>query len=311
MCMANFWKQFDDNILALAPMAGISDSAFRQVCSSFGADVLYSEMASVDALFYSPEKTLEMLYYTKLERPYVVQLFGTNVEYFENAVKLLDKKINPNGYDVNFGCPVKKVIKQGAGAALMADLRRSKEILKSVLSSTDKPLSVKTRTQSGSVGILSFIENISDLDVSTIMVHGRTFKQGFSGEVDFETIKRAKENFKGIVLANGGINSKNDATEILSKTNADGIGLARGILGRPWLFEEIKKDKIIEKSKKEVFEIALKQARIMYKIKGNFAIAELRKHLSWYMHGLDGASELRTRAVSVKTMSDVEKLLRV
>ena len=309
--MNNFWKNFDDNILALAPMAGITDSAFRQICVSFGADVLYSEMASVDALFYSPEKTIEMLYFTKIERPYVVQLFGTKPEYFEKAVKLLDKRINPDGYDINFGCPVKKVVKQGAGAALMANLVKSKEIIKSVLSSTDKPLSVKTRTESGSIGVLSFIENIAELNVSAIMIHGRTFKQGFSGDIDFQVIRRVKEGFSGLVLANGGINSLQDEKEIIKKTGADGVGLARGVLGRPWLFEEIKKNKIINKSKKEIFEIALRQARIMHEIKGDVAIPELRKHLAWYMHGLDGASELRLKAVSVRTMSDVEELLRI
>ena len=192
----------------------------------------------------------------------------------------------------------------------MSNLRKSKEVIKSVLSSTDKPLSVKTRTESGSVNILSFVENIVDLNVSAIMIHGRTFKQGFSGDINYEAIKKVKENFSGKVLANGGINSIKDANDIINNTGADGIGLARGVLGKPWFFEEVKENKIIKKSKKEIFEIALEQAKKMYKIKGDKAIPELRKHLAWYMHGLDGASELRLKAVSVKTMRDVEELLK-
>ncbi|MDA3840183.1 MAG: tRNA-dihydrouridine synthase [Patescibacteria group bacterium] len=309
--MHNFWEQFDDSILALAPMAGISDSAFRQICASYGADVLYSEMASVDALFYSSQKTIEMLYFTEIERPYVIQLFGTNPEYFEKAVKLLDKEINPDGYDINFGCPVQKVIKQGAGAALMANLSKSKDVVKAVLSSTDKPLSVKTRTKSGDVDVISFVENINYLNVSAIMVHGRTFRQGFSGEIDFDSIKKVREIFRGKVIANGGISNRKDAKEILIKTGADGIGLARGIMGRPWLFEEIKKDRDILKTKAEIFEVALYHSKIMHSIAGDRAIPELRKHLSWYMHGLEGASELRLRAVRVETMNDIESLLRI
>ena len=307
--MENFWKKFNKDILAIAPMAGITDSAFRQACISFGANLSYSEMASVDALNYSPQKTIEMLYFEEIERPYVVQLFGTNPKYFENAVRILDKRINPDGYDINFGCPVKKVVKQGAGAALMANIPASKDVIKAVLSSTNKPLSIKTRTMSGSVDVLSFVESLSNLDISAIMIHGRTFKQGFSGEVDYETIKKVKEIFPGKVIANGGINTYIDAKNILEKTNADGVGIARGMLGRPWLFEEILQNRTIEKSRKEIFAIALEQARKMYEIKGDSAIPELRKHLAWYMHGLDGASELRLKAVSVKTMKDVEQLL--
>ncbi len=308
--MENFWEKIDDGFLALAPMAGISDSAFRQVCQSFGADLLYSEMASVDALFYSPKKTIDILYFKEKERPYIVQLFGTNPEYFEKAVKLLDKELKPDAYDINFGCPVKKVIKQGAGAALMANLKKSREIVKSVLASTDRPLSVKTRTQSSSVDLLSFVENIKDLDVSAIMIHGRTFKQGFSGEIDYQAIANIKKIFKGKIIANGGIKTKEDAKKTLEKTKANGLGLARGVLGRPWLFEEIKNNKEIIKTKEEIFKIALKQAKLMYEIKGEIAIPELRKHLSWYMHGLDGASELRLKAVSVRSFEDVENLLK-
>lgn len=309
--MNNFWKQFNGNILAIAPMAGITDSAFRQVCMSFGANLAYSEMASVDALYYSPEKTIEMLYFEELERPYIVQLFGTNPLYFEKAVKLLDKKLKPDGYDINFGCPVKKVIKQGAGSALMADLKKSRDVIKAVLGSSDHPLSVKTRTKSGEVDVLDFIENIRDLNVSAIMVHGRTFYQGFAGNIDFEMIKKVKENFPGIVLANGGINTREDAKIILDKTNADGIGLARGMMGRPWLFEEVLKDIDIVKTKKEIFDIALDHSKRAIAIKGESTIPELRKHLAWYMRGLDGASDLRVKAISVQSLKDIEKLLLI
>lgn len=308
--MKNFWEQFDRPILAVAPMAGITDSAFRQVCISFGANLVYSEMASVDALFYSPQKTIEMLYFQKNEKPYVVQLFGTKPEYFEKAVALLDKKLKPDGYDINFGCPVKKVIKQGAGAALMSNLFKSREVIKAVLGSTDKPLSVKTRTESGDVNILSFLENIKDLKVSALMIHGRTFKQGFSGEIDYLAIKNSRRFFSGKLIANGGINSQEDAIKMLEETGSDGLGIARGMLGRPWIFEEIIKEKDIQKSKEEIFKIALIHALKAIELRGESVIPELRKHLSWYMSGLEGASELRKMAISVKNPDDIKNLLK-
>ncbi len=307
--MKNFWEQFDDKILAVAPMAGITDSAFRQTCINFGANLVYSEMASVDALFHSPQKTIEMLYFEEIERPYIVQLFGTKPEYFEKAVGLLDKKINPDGYDINFGCPVKKVIKQGAGAALMADLKKSKEIIKSVLVSTNKPLSIKTRTFSGDVSVLSFLDNLKNLDISALMIHGRTFKQGFSGDIDCESIKKSRDYFSGKILANGGINSHKDASNILLKTSSDGLGIARGMLGRPWIFEEIRENKTVQKTREEIFKIALEHSRKVIKIKGEGAIPELRKHLSWYMHGLDGASELRKVIITLKSEKEIEGFL--
>jgi len=123
--MNNFWKKLNKPIYVLAPMAGITDSAFRQICKSFGVDVVYSEMASVTALTYSPEKTLKMLEFSEIERPYVVQFFGNNPKHFSKAVKIIEKEINPDGIDINFGCPAKKVVKQGAGAELMKDLKLS------------------------------------------------------------------------------------------------------------------------------------------------------------------------------------------
>lgn len=305
----SFWDKQKKSFLALAPMAGITDSAFRQVCSEYGADIFYSEMASVDALFHAPRKTLEMLYFTEIERPYIVQLFGSNPKFFVDAINILEKEINPDAYDVNFGCPVKKVLKQGAGAALMADPEKSREVLKACLSATDKPISIKTRTASADVSLPRFLEKIEDLPIQALMIHGRTLKQGFSGPIDTKTIKESKNNFGGLIIANGGINSLSDAQKIYNETKADGLGLARGAMGRPWLFSEIKKSKDLSLDKKEIFAIALKHFNLVYDIKGESSIPEFRKHLAWYTRGLKGASELRKKAVGVKSKEDVLDLL--
>ncbi|MDO8261355.1 MAG: tRNA-dihydrouridine synthase [Candidatus Magasanikbacteria bacterium] len=307
----DFYKNLNKGALALAPMAGVADSAFRQMCKKFGADVLYSEMASVTALFYAPEKTLELVEFAELERPYVVQLFGCDPEHFAHATRIITEKVKPDGIDINFGCPVPKVRKQGAGAVLMADMKKAREVIKATIDNTDLPVSIKTRTKSGEVEILNFLEYINDLDIKALMIHGRTLNQGFAGEIDMAVIKKARDYFGGFIFANGGINSVADAEIVMRETEADGLALARGALGRPWLFEEIKnkQEKIIDKN--FIIEIALEHARLAEKLKGQTGIVELRKHLCAYVGGLPGARELRGKMVGVNSVGDIEKIFNL
>jgi len=301
-------------IYALAPLAGVTDSAFRQICKEFGADVVYSEMASVTALVYSPQKTLEMLQFNKKERPYIVQLFGSEPEHFTKAARLIEKEIKPDGIDINFGCPVLKVAKQKAGAELFKDTKLSKEIIKTVIANTSLPVSIKTRTKAGSVDILQFLDYVSDLDIKAIMIHGRSLKQGFSGPVDYKTIKEARKYFKGVILANGGVKDKKTAQELLDKTGADGIGIGRGALGKPWVFSEVKTSPpaplLVRRGEPgEILEVALRHAELAYKLKGEVGIREMRKHLCWYVAGLAGAKEMRRELVKVESLEDVKKIL--
>lgn len=304
--MNNFYKNLNKNPLALAPMAGVADSAFRQICKKFGADVLYSEMASVTALFYAPEKTLELVEFAEMERPYVVQLFGCDPAHFAHATKIITEKVKPDGIDINFGCPVPKVRKQGAGAVLMSDLKKAREVIKATIDNTDLPVSIKTRTKSGEVEILDFLDHIHDLDIKALMIHGRTLNQGFVGEIDMDIIKKARDHFGGFIFANGGINSLADAEKVKREAGADGLALARGALGRPWLFEEIKtgQEKIIDKN--FIFEVATEHARLAEKLKGQTGIIEMRKHLCAYVGGLPGARELRGKLIGVNSIQDIE-----
>ncbi len=334
--MKNFWDklkklnrplQFGGQaIYALAPMAGFTDSAFRQICKEFGADVLYSEMASATALVYSPKKTLELIEFDKQERPYVVRLFGSDPKHFEKAVKLIGshplsvpalpagrspsgRGRSIDGIDINFGCPVKKVAKQGAGAVLMNNLKLSKEIIKSVIDSTDLPVSIKCRVgTSRGLSLLGFLENINDLDIKAVMIHGRTLAQGFSGPINTEIIKKARDYYGGIILANGGVNNYDDAVRILDKTKADGLGIARGALGRPWIFKAIRTGQSVERTAKPIFKIALKHAKLAFKLKGKQGLVEMRKHLCAYVQGLPGAKEMRRELVKIESIKDIEEV---
>ncbi len=313
----NFWiklKKTGRPILALAPLAGFTDSAFRQLCRKYGADILYSEMASATALYYNQKleknSTLDLLKFDRAkEKYYVVQLFGANPEHFAVAAKIITEKIKPDGIDINFGCPVPKIVKQGAGSGLMKNLAVSRAVIISVLENTNLPVSIKIRTQAGKVTAEKFLQNISDLPVAAVMIHGRSLNQGFAGEADWALIKKLKKYCKGIVLANGGINNLSDANQALRVSGAAGLGLARGALGRPWLFKEIKKNQSLDYKQKQIFKIAIAHAELEKKQKGTRGIIEFRKHLVWYMLGMAGAAKLREQLVQVSSLAEIKKIL--
>jgi tRNA-dihydrouridine synthase len=194
----------------------------------------------------------------------------------------------------------------------MNDLKLAREIIKSVISSTELPVSIKTRSKVGEVDVLRFLDNINDLDIKAIMIHGRTLAQGFSGPVDWEIIRKAKDYFNGIILANGGIYSYDDAVKALDQAQAHGLGLARGALGRPWIFRSLKAQKNYEdaEKKEKIFKIAYKHAKLVEKLKGEQGIIEMRKHLCWYVQGLPGARKLRQRLVKAKNLEEIKKILR-
>lgn len=304
--MSSFWEKLPKPFYALAPMAGVTDGPFRRVCASFGADVFYSEMVSATALVYDSAKTLDLMRFTEIERPFVIQLFGAEPEHFAHAARFITETIRPDGIDINFGCPVPKVAKQGAGALLMQDLSRARNVIEAVLANTDLPVSIKTRTQSGRVTINEFLDYISDLPLSALMLHGRTLAQGFAGQADAEAIRHARQHFSGVLIANGGVKDRDSAHELLKISGADGLGLARGTYGRPYVFAEIK-DHEFAFQDISLPKLILSHARDFVAEKGEGALPEFRKHLAWYVGGRHNASELRRIAVQISSMDDIER----
>lgn len=314
-----FWSKLKKPILALAPMAGVTDLAFRQICKKYGADVVYTEMISADGLHYGSKKTLPMLKIAKSEHPVIVQLFGKRPPMFVKAAKICEQA-GFDGIDINFGCPAKKVVAHGGGVTMMRDLALCQEIIKTVCQSTKLPVSVKIRSSinrtsgRGEITAVDFIKAIKNLPVSAVMVHGRSFEQPFAGEPDYAMIKKVKQEFRGIVLGNGGIFTPEQAKIMLAKTGADGIGLARGLYGRPWLFQQIKDylqhGKYQEFTWTKIKKVMPEHAKLAFKAKGEHGLIELRKHLAWYVKGLPQAAAWRQKLVVIKSLKEIENILK-
>lgn len=313
----NFWQRLDKPILALAPMAGVTDSAFRQICKEYGADVLYSEMTSADGLFYGGKKTSELLKFNKKEKSLVIQLFGKRPEMFSAAAALVEKA-GVSGIDINFGCPARKVVAHGGGVTLMRDLSKCYEIIENTLKGTNLPVSVKIRTSINSgdkkITAVDFVKKVIKLPLAAIMIHGRSYEQGFNGPVDYEMIKKVKEMVKIPVLANGGINTPEEAKIMLEKTKAEGIGLARGVRGQPWLFLQIKDylntGRYEEFSWNQIKKVMLRHAELAFESKGEYGLIELRKHLAWYVANRPNASVFRKRLVLIKSLKEIEEIIK-
>ena len=311
--MQNFWKTIRKPIFALAPLSGIADSAFRRICRSFGADLVYSELSSSTAFAYQPEPTLGIMRFNDSERPYVVQLFGNNPEHFAAAARRVTGEIKPDGIDINFGCPSPKVFKRGAGAALMTNLPLAREVISSVIENTHLPVSIKTRTRVRGVDLLRFLDYVGDLDIKAIMIHGRSYAQGFSGPNDIETTRAARAHFKGVIIANGGAGSAAQGVELLVKTGADGVGIARGALGNPWIFRQMKAVyngcTNGRPTPEDVLRTAMEHARLSSHLKGRRGIIEMRKHLGWYIRQVPGAKGFRQEAAKIGSLEDVADLI--
>ena len=179
-----------------------------------------------------------------------------------------------------------------------------------MLANTDLPVSIKIRSKAGEVDAFEFIKNIEDLPICALMVHARTLSQGFNGRPDYKLIKKLRRCFNGVILVNGGINNLKDAKLALKESGADGIGLARGVLGRPWLFKEIKSNQEIQLSQANIFKLMASHAQLVNKLKGKPGLIELRKHLPWYLTNWPGASKLREKIVKINNIQDLQKIFK-
>ena len=299
----------------LAPMAGITNSPMRRIARALGASAVWSEMISADGLVRAggeaQVRLFRSLYAHPSERPFAVQLFGSEPEIMARAGEMV-AGTEADIVDINMGCPVRKVVSRGAGAGLMKDLARAGKVIEAVKKAIGKtPLTVKMRSGIDEKNInadeLCFIAQESGADA--VIIHPRTQKQGFKGKADWSIIRACVEKVKIPVIGNGDIKSWEDARQMLKETGCSGVMIARGALGNPWIFKEIKEQRAYYPSLEERREVILKHFFFMEELLGEKkAVVEMRKHIIWYTKGMPGALRLRQRLSEVKSR---ERLLEL
>ncbi len=346
------WTKFKKPIIALAPMADMTDSPFCRVCRLVNCEsedeeslfntkkdannktiknpkekgslsvqmadrdyqpfIIFREMVSAEAIIRGSAKTLKMCEFKEIERPIVVQLFGSDPDRVAQAAKIVVEKFHPDGIDINMGCPVPKITnKNSAGASLMRDHERAINIVKALKNADlGVPVSVKTRLGWGNDDeILEFAPKLEQAGVDLISIHGRTKVQGYSGKANWERIAQVKKLLKIPVLANGDINSQEDIEACLKITGADGVMIGRGALGNPWIFVR-NKEKGIRNNIDEVKRMILRHAELHIAHYGEkFGLKTFRKHLLLYFKNIPGMKELKKELVKVNTIEDLRVIL--
>ena len=304
--------------LFLAPMAGVTDAAFRRLCRRHGAALCTTEMISSRALMYQDAKTRTLLLRPEGDGPLAVQLFGSDPECMAAAAQKVMALCAPEIIDINMGCPVGKVIKSGDGSALMRTPELAGDIIRAVTAAVEVPVTVKFRKgfDSGSVNAVPFAEMCQRAGAAAVAVHGRTRAQMYAGKADWDIIREVKRAVSIPVFANGDVWTAEDAEHILRYTGADGALIARGAFGNPWLFEQ--GNAAVEgrpipplPSLRQRMEEALGQLRDAAEWKGEkIALLEARKQLCWYLRGVSHAGYYKQEIVSMNTLEEAERIVR-
>lgn len=306
-------EQLKNKEIMLAPLAGVSDVGFRLIAEKYGADKTFTEMVSVNALFYDNKKTDDLLFISDNEKNCNIQIFGSKPELIEKVVK---DKINPieksKEISFNMGCPVAKITKNGEGSALMAKPKLVEEICKTLRKSTDKKINIKFRLgiDDNHINYLDIGKIAQDTGIDYVVLHARTKEQMYSGSANWDHIKILKENLSIPVIANGDIFSVEDFIEVIDKTKADGVMLARGAMGNPFLFKEIKdyikKGSYEKPSPTQIIDQLIDQYKIELKYKEEkLVVTQMRKHLSWYIKGLKNSSKVRDKLNKINKIDEV------
>lgn len=306
--------------LILAPMAGVSEAPFRQICRWMGADILMTEFLSAEAIRRGIRRTLEGAEFEPSERPIGVQIYGADPDAMERAAAIVTETYHPEFIDINFGCPVKKVVQRNGGSGCLRDLDLVDQIIRRAVAATDVPITVKTRSgwneeTRDPVGIAL---RMQDAGAKAFTLHARTRTQMFAGKANWDEIARVVDALDIPVIGNGDVQGAMDVLRMREHTGCAAIMIGRGSFGNPWIFRDARA--LLSgvtlpqpPSAEERFAVALQHAQSAQRLQGDTrkTVVEFRKHLGWYTRGLPGASSLRERLFQVESMAEAEAIFEL
>ena len=303
--------------LILAPMAGVSEPPFRQICRRFGADVLLSEFLSSEAIRRGIRRTLQDCEFEEIERPLGIQIYGADPAAMAEAAAVITEHYRPEFIDINFGCPVKKVVQRNGGSGCLRDPGLVQQIIRAVVAATPLPVTVKTRSgwnddTRDPVGIAL---RMQDAGATAFTLHARTRTQMFTGKANWDEIARVVDALDIPVIGNGDIQTPEDVVRMVAHTRCAGVMIGRGSFGNPWLFRDARallsgEPRPEAPGVAERFSVALDHARLAIRLQGDTrkTVVEFRKHFGWYTRGMHHASDLRARLFQVESMLEAEAI---
>lgn len=305
--------------LFLAPMEDVTYKSFRWMCKKFGADVMYTEFVSSEALVRDIEKTKQKMHLFEFDRPVAIQIYGHNVNSMVRAAQVAEE-FAPDFIDINFGCPMKKIVRHGAGAAMLKDLPLMQKMAGEIVKAVKIPVTAKTRLgwTEGNKPIAEAAERLQDAGIQALAIHGRTREQLYTGVADWTLIGEVKNNprIKIPIIGNGDINSGEKAKQLLDQTGVDALMIGRGAIGRPWLFREVKHylqtgESLPQPYVSEVVEILKEQLRLNLEWRENegSGILMMRRHFAKYFPGLPNFRELKIKLLRAETNDEVHLIL--
>lgn len=301
-----------ENNVFLAPMAGVTDKAFRKICAQMGAGLVYTEMVSAKGIVYNDKKTMDLIDCDIENMPRAVQIFGSEPEIIYTAIQKIEQYADI--IDINMGCPVPKIVNNGEGSALLKQPKLIGKIVKSAVEATQKPITVKVRIgwDDNSINVLDVAKVIQDNGAKAITVHGRTRQDFYSGVSRWEYIKAVKETVNIPVIGNGDVKDFESFNKMLNETNVEAVMIGRAALGNPFVFRNIlSSSKEVQVTKEELLDVILKHYMLEVGYKGEYtAIREMRKHICWYIKGLPNNTQIKNLINMSDNLDEVTNILK-